>query len=307
MVEITMSYYTERNGLRTPIEHTYEISYEMYAMIFDCCEKYFDNLACKYPEECPDGKGCCGLSYEKFNTALTFEIPRIFKDSRGCIGKPKKSLIYEEDDKYDQYALLDLIELIAHEIYDITDRHYHQYFRHYDISFGTTTLIRSKFRTEINDIFKKTGLLYKLNDDGTVERIVENTPLTSEIEETVKSIKEKGTRELIEEAITDYKMPKPNARRDAAEKIWDAFERLKTYYPDLDKKDSATKIVNDMAGDNGDFQKLFNAEFLALTKIGNDYRIRHHETNKIDIADDNYYDYFFNRCLSLIALAIKYL
>ena len=82
---------------------------------------------------------------------------------------------------------------------------------------------------------------------------------------------------------------------------------MKTYYPDLDKKDSATKIVNDMAGDNGDFQKLFNAEFLALTKIGNDYRIRHHETNKIDITDDNYYDYFFNRCLSLIALAIKYL
>jgi len=44
-----------------------------------------------------------------------------------------------------------------------------------------------------------------------------------------------------------------------------------------------------------------------LTSIGNKYRIRHHETDKIDITDVRYYDYLFNRCLSLIALAIKYL
>ena len=170
-----------------------------------------------------------------------------------------------------------------------TDRRYHSYYRHDDISFGTTTWIRPKFRKEINDIFTKTGLLYFLNDDGMVERIVENTTLTSEI------------------AILDYKIPNPSARRDAVEKIWDALERLKTYYTSLDKKASAAKIVNDMSGGNNDFQTLFNDEFIALTKIGNNYRIRHHETDKVDITDDNYYDYFFNRCLSLMALAIKYL
>ena len=302
-----MSYYTERHGLRKPVERTYVITYEMYAMLFDCCEKFFENLGCKYPEECPDGNGCCGLDYEKFNTALTFEIPTIFKDSRGCVGKPKKAAYYGEDDKYDQYALLDLIELIANEIYDITDRRYHSYYRHDDISFGTTTWIRPKFRKEINDIFTKTGLLYFLNDDGMVERIVENTPLTPEIENEVQNIKEKGIKELLEEAILDYKIPNPSARRDAVEKIWDALERLKTYYTSLDKKASAAKIVNDMSGGNNDFQTLFNDEFIALTKIGNNYRIRHHETDKVDITDDNYYDYFFNRCLSLMALAIKYL
>lgn len=51
----------------------------------------------------------------------------------------------------------------------------------------------------------------------------------------------------------------------------------------------------------------FNTEFKILTDIGNKYRIRHHETNKIDIIDIRYYDYLFNRCLSLIALAIQYL
>ena len=62
-----------------------------------------------------------------------------------------------------------------------------------------------------------------------------------------------------------------------------------------------------MANDHDDFAELFNTEFRILTDIGNKYRIRHHETNKIDIIDIRYYDYLFNRCLSLIALAIQYL
>lgn len=62
-----------------------------------------------------------------------------------------------------------------------------------------------------------------------------------------------------------------------------------------------------MANGHDDFVELFNAEFRILTDIGNNYRIRHHETNKIDIIDIRYYDYLFNRCLSLIALAIQYL
>ena len=56
-----------------------------------------------------------------------------------------------------------------------------------------------------------------------------------------------------------------------------------------------------------DFVKLFDTEFKALTDIGNSFRIRHHETDRTDITDIRYYDYFFNRCLSLIALAIQYL
>ena len=51
----------------------------------------------------------------------------------------------------------------------------------------------------------------------------------------------------------------------------------------------------------------FNDEFNKLTKIGNDFRIRHHETYKIDIQDIRHYDYFFNRCLALIATALQYL
>ena len=119
-------------------------------------------------------------------------------------------------------------------------------------------------------------------------------------------VKELGTRELLQEAIAYYKEPRPGNRQIAVEKMWDALERLKTYYQS-DKKTSTDKIITDMAGVEAEYIELFTAEFDALRKIGNSFRIRHHERDKIDISDPRHYDYLFNRCLSLTALEIKYL
>ena len=85
-----MSLYTERHGMRKPIEQTSIISIEMYALLFDCCTKYYDYIAWKYPAECPDGNGCCGLDHEKFSNELTFEIPTIYRDQSDRIDKPSK-------------------------------------------------------------------------------------------------------------------------------------------------------------------------------------------------------------------------
>ena len=108
-------------------------------------------------------------------------------------------------------------------------------------------------------------------------------------------------------AVQKHKSPYPNDQKDAVEKIWDAFERLKTYYTNKSKRESADQIIGDMSGGNDEYIELFTTEFKLLTEIGNNYRIRHHETNKIDITDVRHYDYFFNRCLALIGTAIQYL
>ena len=52
---------------------------------------------------------------------------------------------------------------------------------------------------------------------------------------------------------------------------------------------------------------LFEKEFHELTLIGNNFRIRHHETGKIDIRDKRHYEYFYKRSLALISTAIQYL
>lgn len=301
-----MSYYTERHGMRTPVERTSTISKDMYALIFACCEKHNNNIAWLWPDECLDGQGCCGLDYVKFNSALRFEIPTLYRDSNGRIVIPGNNYNSRNDD-YDQYALLDYIEFIGQNCRDIVIGSFHSYLGHYHIRLFETDEVFAKYRSEINNIFEKTGLLYTLTETKTVERVVDNSPLSTEIETAVAQVSEAGIKELLVEAIFLFKQPHPLARKDAVEKIWDALERLKTYYTALNKKASATKIVSDMAHAQPEFIDIFTAEFKTLTDIGNGFRIRHHETSKIDITDANHYDYFFNRCLSLIALAIQYL
>lgn len=297
--------FTERHGIRMPIEKTYLISVEMYSLLFECCNKYKKNLTHLFPLNCHDN--FTGSDYLTFNengflNRIKVKIPTLYKDECGRICAPTVGY------NYDQYALIDYVEFFAQNIMDISEKWNNERYRNYQyIDCLKTKKVFRNFKSEINELFSEAGLLYILTDEAIVERVVENSPLTKQMENNFLTLKEKGTRDLLKYAIELYKTPNFFARQDSVEKIWDALERLKTYYTSLDKKKSATKIVEDMSCKNDDFKELFNAEFKALTDIGNRYRIRHHETDKIDITDVKYYDYLFNRCLSLIALAVQYL
>lgn len=293
-----MAYYTERHGLRKPVDLTEKINPDMYRLLIETCFKYNDNIAWKYPCECPDGYGCSGLDRERFFAELRYEIPDLF------INGKIETNPYSES-QYDQFALLDLIELYAANCRVISNRYWHSYFRHDHLEFKEE--IDKSFRDEINQMFKKMGLLYTLSEDGMVQRVDRFGLLSQSVDDSVNQIKETGLKELIQDAILLYKTPAPHARQDSVEKIWDAFERMKSYYITLDKKGSAGRIVKDMAEGNEAFEELLNTEFQALTKIGNQYRIRHHETDKKEIISQLHYDYLFNRCLALISMALQYL
>ncbi|MDR2941222.1 MAG: hypothetical protein LBV17_01330 [Treponema sp.] len=305
-----MALFTERHGMRKQIERTSIITVEMYSLLFDCCVKYYDNLTCCFPAQCPDGLGYYGIDLEKFNISLKFDIPNLYRNKyNGNVEKPVSSSYSSAPVEYDQYALLDFIEFIAQNCrdYKYTENDYHSYFMHHHFTLLNTCKCFEEFRIEINNIFEKTGLLFTLTKDKIIERVLENSVATDEVIAAIKDVREQGTKELLEEAIYLFKRPNPSNKSAAVEKIWDAFERLKTYYTSLDKKASTEQIVNDMGNYQIVFTKLFDDEFRCLTTIGNTYRIRHHETDKINIEDDHHFDYFFNRCLSLISLAINYL
>ena len=93
----------------------------------------------------------------------------------------------------------------------------------------------------------------------------------------------------------------PNDKHIALEKLWDAFERIKTYY-DANKKQSSQKLVDITS--RGFDEETLNKEFVELTSIGNRFRIRHHETDKIEITDSKHINYLFFRMLSLIDLCL---
>ncbi len=306
-----MEYYTQRHGLRSEVRKTNIITMELYALLLDCCEKYYENLAWKYPEKCQDGDVCCGLDRVALERDVKYEIPALFRDYYGNITAPTQRYnIFNtgsDIDEYDQFALLDYIEFVGENICDILQKNWHGYFQHNHLIFSKGKKIFLNFKKDINAIFTKTGLLYQMNEEGQIERIEENSILDENIERQLQEVPEVGIQELLARAIALHKSPNPSDNQDAVEKLWDALERLKSYYTSLDKKDSVKKIIDDIASGEEDFVNLFNTEFVELTKIGNNFRIRHHETNKIDITDNLHYDYFFNRCLSLISLALHYL
>lgn len=105
--------------------------------------------------------------------------------------------------------------------------------------------------------------------------------------------------ELVEKAFQLYKESKIDM---ATEKIWDAFERIKTYYQKYDKKTSADRLLDVISKGDVAYKAMLKEEFSVLTKLGNEFRIRHHETDKKDICYFEHYDYLFHRCLSVLQL-----
>lgn len=111
-----------------------------------------------------------------------------------------------------------------------------------------------------------------------------------------------GFNELITKSFELYKDSKIEL---ATQQLWDALERIKTYDKQLEKKDSAKNLVILMSKGNSDYKEILDEEFKNLTSIGNNFRIRHHETSKNDIICKEHYDYLFHRCLALLRLATK--
>ena len=152
------------------------------------------------------------------------------------------------------------------------------------------------FAAQINALFKLNYVAYKM-DQGKI---------VSTYDIAINKNEMSGIAEKVLGEANEYY--RNGNKQIAVEKIWDAFERLKTYYsPALNKAASANKIIDDMSGSEPNYQALYKTEFKALTDMGNGFRIRHHETTKIDITDSRQYDYFYRRCLALVSIAILYL
>ena len=96
----------------------------------------------------------------------------------------------------------------------------------------------------------------------------------------------------------------PADRQDALEKLWDAFERLKTLESSGNKKDAAEKLIAS-AVPQVSFGKQVGSEFRILTDIGNNFTIRHHERDKDALPNDHARDYLFIRLAALIAFVLR--
>ncbi|NLY20776.1 MAG: hypothetical protein GXZ08_05800 [Tissierellia bacterium] len=167
-------------------------------------------------------------------------------------------------------------------------------------SFYLHVSAKEEYQDKVNAIFELHDIKITLKE-GKISLFL-NTDI---IIDPMIPVKEVGIEELLIDAEKFYENKNYSI---AVEKMWDAFERIKTYYsPTLDKKQSANKIIYQLSDANNSMSIIFEEEFRTLTKIGNDFRIRHHEKNKIEIYNDIHYEYFYKRCLTLITTILKIL
>ena len=306
-----MALFTERNNLRKEIEKTYDIDPDRYDLILDLCSEYFINLAWKYPLCCQDdGVSIYNYSEHKLLRALKYEIPNLIDEKYNDFVRPEISQNWQTKEwtrNYDQYAILDLAEFVYKNAKDYEGVKEHKFYGHTHICFNKKWYAKGNFRYKLNELFEKTGLLYHMNDDGEIERVVSNEAVLSQLKEESSHSDDHSLKELIGSAISFYLKPDISNIQIALEKIWDAFERIKTIYADLEKNESADKLIEVVSNGEENYKKLLLNEFNQLTIIGNNFRIRHHETNKIEIVDNRHKEYLFNRCCSLLLQCLRFI
>lgn len=271
-----------------------ELTISIYNGIVGVYKRFENNFSYDYPKTCPDNNMVCGTDAQILNAAIKAQIPDM---------EVPINVKWDDEDDFDKYALLDFVEFCYSKIVDVDEDDYHSFFKHYHITFPNSQNEKEKFRTEVNQIFARNGITFYLDSDGNVKR---QLPTQLDLVLQNLNIKSKDARlnELVNLAIENIRKPKEIDRQNAIEKIWDAFERLKTFYDSNNKRFSAQTLVTNVAAETEDFDLLLDSEFKSLTDIGNKYQIRHFETNKIQIISMKQIDYLFYRMIALIDLCL---
>lgn len=109
---------------------------------------------------------------------------------------------------------------------------------------------------------------------------------------------------LLESARAKFLSPDANVRREAIEKLWDAWERVKTLEVGPDKR-SSVKTLLDKAADEPTFREVLEQEARAVTDVGNRFQIRHSETTQVPLQRNDHVDYLFHRLFALIWLVLR--
>lgn len=113
---------------------------------------------------------------------------------------------------------------------------------------------------------------------------------------------DKTVDDLLLHAINAFRSPEPANRRVAVEKLWDAWERLKTL---LDSNPSiGNKMLLGVAANEKKFRELLEHDAKQLRDAGNDFRIRHFKTVSTEIVRIEQYDHLFHRLFALVNLLL---
>jgi hypothetical protein len=206
-----------------------------------------------------------------------------------------------ENDWPSDPQLFDLLEFLYEHAGLPRGYYYHPFFSHDHLTYDREKG-RAKFEEDINRFFERNGLAFELNE-GDVERMVP-MGLQEVLAATVFKTGDTELDRLLETAREKFLNRSLDVRKEGMEKLWDAWERLKTVEPGSDKK-VTSKTLLDKAANEPVLRERLEIEAKELSWIGNNLMIRHTEVGKPPISGSAQVDYLFHRMFSMIRLLLK--
>lgn len=236
-----------------------------------------------------------------------FEAPLPVETDAAALGgafaahNPRVPWPLDEGTPPDTLEVLNSVEFFARIVSMPTRRTYHDYGRHNHITAFDREQGFAEFQREINTMLRRCGHPYELDSGGEIQRV--GPPV---LRDELGSVLASGDIELdrlLAIACQKFKDPDREVRKEALEKLWDAWERLKTILPG-DKRTSV-KALLDSAVVESTFRERIEREARELTDIGNTFMIRHTETGKVPIENSHHVDYLFHRMFALVLMILR--
>lgn len=244
----------------------------------------------RFPEQCPDGKGPYGCDVQAFSLMLGAEVPWI-------------DWPLSVKEVPDTPVILDLLEFCASAVGEPSQDGFHSYFGHYHLSWDREAGL-ARFVGDVNLLLRRNAVAYELTSTGQARRLLPQ-PLSEALGWAMFQTSDAETDRLLEAARQRFLSPKPEDRQDALEKLWDAFERLKTLEPGANKRVQADALLDRVATQGTGFREALGREAAELTSIGNSFRIRHSETTQEALTSPDQADYLFTRMFAFVRVILK--
>lgn len=245
------------------------------------------SFALSFPTNCDDpGRGIIATNEQAFWLALTAAVPDAPSSfsAREVPATP---------------SAMDVLEFAFRHIADATEADYHEFYRHRHLDFNEISG-QVGFIREINRIFRRSGLAFAMDSTGRVRRVP--SPVVRErIARRLPSTGRPSLDDRLERAIERYGSPDPSERAEALEKLWDAWEELKTL---RGAKPEGIKTLIAAVANDPTYADVLDQDARSLTTLGNTFQIRHSEVGQIDLEASTQVDYFFGRLFNMIWLLL---
>lgn len=200
-------------------------------------------------------------------------------------------------------VILDLLEFCARAVGEQQRHQWHSFMDHYHVSWDHEAGLQ-QFAVDVNRVFARNGIAFEMAGDGKMQRILPE-PLAQAVTYARFHTGDAETDRLLEAARIKIYAPKHDDRADGLEKLWDAFERIKSLEPGADKKASASTLLDRAARPGSKLRSSLDLESRALTEIGNTHRIRHSEISQEPLETPLQIDFLFTRLFAFVHFLLR--